>query len=621
MKRIRIIGLVVALFVAMPIWAQEASIKVSGKSQVAVGEQFKIAFEANADGKNFTAPSFNGFSVVGGPFNSSSSSVQIINGSMSRTVSHTYSYVLRAEKEGTFTIGSATLVVDGNTVKSDPYQITVVAAEDGSVSQGQTGTTSSTNTARPSTNDPSVSGKDLFLTVTPSKKSPYVGEPVVLTYKLYTRIPVSQLSVSKMPSYGGFWMKEVGDNSSTLKQTREVVNGIEYTVAEVKKVVLIPQKAALLTIEPMSIECIAQVQTQRNNQRSNDPFDIFFNDPFFNRNITNVQKNLVAPVINFDVKALPTVGKPDSFSGAVGNYNFSTSVDLDEVNTNDAITMTVTVSGSGNIELLNLPTPAFPPDFEVYDPKVTSNIDATGQGMNGTKKAEFLAIPRRAGDFTIPAMEFSYFNPAKGQYVTLHSKQHALHVIKGADDHGEGNVYASNQEGIKHLGSDIRHIMTGQSKLRPLNSVFFASLGYFLILAAILLIFLVILLVVKRQRQFRQDVVLVRNKQATKVAKGRLKNAYKYLKENDQNHFYEEMSQALWGYISDKLGIERSVLSMDTVKEAMVNKGIGEPLPEQFVDTLNTCEFARFAPGDAEAKMKDLYEQGLDLIMKVEKAV
>ena len=621
MKRIRVIGIIIAMLGVLGMQAQEARIKVSAKPQVAVGEQFKIAFEANAEGKNFSAPSFNGFTVVGGPFNSTSSSVQINNGSMSRTVSHTFSYVLRAEQEGTFTIGAASLLVDGETIKSEPYTITVTPASDASSQSATSGSSSATATARPSTNDPTVSGKDLFFTVTPSKKSVYVGEPVVMTYKLYTRVPVSQLTVSRMPSYGGFWMREVGDNSGALRQTSETVNGIEYTVAEVKKVVLVPQKTGNLTIEPMGLDCIAQIQTQRNSQRSNDPFDIFFNDPFFNRSITNVQKNVETPTINLSVKNLPTEGRPDSFAGAVGNYNFSTSLDRDEVSSNEAVTVTVTVSGSGNIELLNLPSPAFPPDFEVYDPKIVSNIDATGQGMSGTKKAEILAIPRRAGDFTLPPMEFSYFNPAKGTYVTLRSPQHSVHVEKGAGDDNGGGVYASNQEGVKHLGSDIRHIMTGQPGLKPLNSVFFGSWGYFLILAVLLLLFLVIAVLVKRRRQFRQDVVLVRNKQATKMAKGRLKNAYAALKENDQNRFYEELSQALWGYISDKLGIERSVLSMDTVKEAMVNKGINDPLPDEFVDTLNSCEFARFAPGDAASKMKDLYDRGLELIMKVEKAV
>jgi hypothetical protein len=626
MKRKRIIGLVVALLMPLAMWAQTPNIAVISQSQASVGEQFKIAFEANVDGKSFTAPSFNGFTVVGGPFNSTSSSVQIVNGSMSRTVKNTYSYVLRAEREGEFTIGPASMVVDGETVQSQPFKITVVAgdAATGSTGQGAQQGGGQPQQPKQSTSDPQVSGQDLFLKVIPSKRSAYVGEPVVLTYKLYTRVPVSQLSVSKMPSYGGFWMKEANDNPNNgqLRQSSEVINGVEYTTAEVQKVVLIPQKVGKLTIEPMSIECVAQIITQRNNQRSNDPFDIFFNDPFFSRSYTNVQKKIETPTLTFEAKSLPENGKPSSFAGAVGNYNFSASMDMDEVNTNEAITLTVTVSGSGNIELVNPPAPVFPPDFEVYDPKIVSSVEANGQGMSGTKKAEYLIIPRRAGDFNIAPLEFSYFNPAKGQYVTLRSSAMNIKVNKGAGgEYSEGGVYANNQESIKYLGSDIRHIKTGASKLRPMNSYFFGSIPYFIILAILLLFFLVALVLVKKRRQFKQDVVLVRNRQATKVAKGRLKNAYNYLKAKDQNHFYEEMSQALWGYISDKLGIERSVLSMDSAKEAMIGKGVDETLANQFVETLNTCEFARFAPGDAASKMEGLYEQGLDMIMKVEKSI
>ena len=613
--------LLMMFLVPLVLWAQDASIKVSAKQQVSVGEQFRIAFEVNADGKKFTAPSFENFTVVGGPFNSSSSSVQIVNGSMSHTVSNTYSYVLRADKEGSFTIGSASVVVDGETIKSEPYQISVVA-DASSAGMASQGGQQSSGQAQQNTNDPKVSGQDLFLKVTPSKKSVYVGEPVVLTYKLYTRVPVSQLSVSRMPSYGGFWMKETGDNNGNLRQSSEMVNGIEYTTAEVKQVVLIPQKAGKLSVEPMGIECIAQIVTQRNNQRSNDPFDIFFNDPFFSRNYTNVQKNIETAVIKIDVKSLPEDGKPAGYTGAVGNYNFSATIDRTETSTNEALNLTITVSGSGNIELLNLPVPVFPPDFEVYDPKITSSVDANSQGTNGTKKAEYLIIPRRAGNFNIPSLTFSFFNPTKSQYLTLSSPEMNIKVNKGAgDESGEGGLFASNQEGIKYLGSDIRHIQMTDTRLKPMNTSFFASVTYFVILAALLLLFVVALVVVKKRRQFKQDVVLVRNKKATKVAKGRLKNAYKYLKNKDQDHFYEEMSMALWGYISDKLGIERSVLSMDTVKEAMMNKGIGEELSNQFVDTLNTCEFARFAPGDATSKMEGLYEKGLDVIMKVEKTI
>lgn len=627
MNRMRFLGLIVALLMPMVLWAQTPNIAVISQSEVSVGEQFKIAFEANVDGKKFTAPSFNGFTVVGGPFNSTSSSVQIVNGSMSRTVKNTYSYVLRAEREGEFTIGSASMIVDGETVNSEPFNIRVVeGSSSGTTTQSSAsqGVQQGGGQTRQSTTDPQVSGQDLFLKVIPSKRSAYVGEPVVLTYKLYTRVPVSQLSVAKMPSYGGFWMKEANEtnNNGQLRQSSEVINGIEYTTAEVQKVVLIPQKAGKLTIEPMSIECVAQIITQRNTQRSNDPFDIFFNDPFFTRSYTNVQKKVETPTLTFEAKSLPENGKPASFAGAVGNYNFSASLDMDEVDANEAVTLTVTVSGSGNIELVNPPAPVFPPDFEVYDPKIVSSVEANSQGMSGTKKAEYLIIPRRAGDFNIAPLEFSYFNPAKGQYVTLSSSPMNIKVAKGeGGDYNEGGVYANNQEGIKYLGSDIRHIKTGVSKLQPMNSYFFGSTVYFIILAVLLLIFLVALALVKKRRQYKQDVVLVRNRQATKVAKGRLKNAYKYLKDQDQSHFYEEMSQALWGYISDKLGIERSVLSMDTVKEAMMSKGIDESLSNQFVDTLNTCEFARFAPGDAASKMEGLYEKGLDMIMKVEKAI
>ena len=624
----RLIILWIGLIMPMMLLAQTPSIKVIGKQQVSVGEQFKIAFEVNADGKNFNAPRFEGFSVVGGPFNSTSSSIQVVNGSMSRTVSNTYSYVLRADREGVFTIGAASIVVDGDVVKSEPFAVTVLA--DASAAGGSQGGSSQggssqggSSQGKQNSNDPQVSGQDLFLKVFPSKRSAYVGEPVVLTYKLYTRVPVSQLSISKMPAYGGFWMRECDDNNGgTLRQSSEVVNGIEYTTAEVKKVVLIPQKAGKLTIEPMGLECLAQMMTQRAPQRSNDPFDVFFNDPFFSRSYTNVQKNIETPTLSMEVKSLPENGKPASFSGAVGNYKFTASIDADETSTNEAMTMTVSVSGSGNLELLNLPAPNFPPDFEVYDPKVVSGVETNGQGMSGTRKAEYLVIPRRAGDFVIPPIEFSYFDPAQQQYVTLRSSQMNVKVNKGAGDDSEGGgLYASNQEGIKYLGSDIRHIKTVSSNLKPMDQHFFASVAYCAVLLGLLLVFLLALFLVKKRRQFKQDVVLVRNKKATKVAKGRLKNAYKFMKEQDQNRFYEEISQALWGYISDKLGIERSVLSMDTAKEAMMRKGVDEALANEFVETLDTCEFARFAPGDAASRMEGLYDKGLEIIMKVEKAI
>lgn len=606
----------------MALWAQDdPTLTVSAKKQVMVGERFQVVFEANAEGKNFQAPSFEGLTVVGGPFTSTSSSFSMVNGSMSHTVKCTYTFALQAYQEGTFHVGAASLTVKGNKISSLPFDIKVVPDDGSHAASSGGGSSSGQGQSQQNTNDPQVSGKDLFLRVIPSKKSAYVGEQVVLTYKLYTKVPVSSVSLSKMPSYAGFWTKDISDNSGTLKQSNEIINGIEYTSAEVNKVVIVPQRSGKFTIDPMTLECIAQIRVDRGNSRSIDPFEAFFNDPFFNRNVANVKKELSSQSFSLEVKNLPANGKPASFAGAVGNYNFKTDIDKTELSTNEAVTITLSVSGTGNVELLQLPEPVFPPDFEVYDPKITVSTDITSQGISGTKKAEYLAIPRRAGNFSIPAIEFSYFNSATESYNTMKSEPYELSVRKGKDGEQEGGVFASNQEGIKYLGSDVRHIMNDGAQLKPKHTTFFASTAYFTILLGLLVVFVALLFILKRHAEMTKDTAANRNRKADKVARGRLKNAYQHLKAKDQEKFYVEMSQALWGYIADKLGIERSKLSMDTVSETMKDKHVPDELTQQFVDTLNSCEFARFAPGNAEEKMDDLYKRGIEVISKAEKVM
>ena len=626
MKKIFSLLLFIVCVAPMALQAQDdPTLTVSAKKQVVVGERFQVVFEANTEGKNFSAPSFEGFTVVGGPFTSTSSSFSMVNGSMTHTVKCTYTFALQAYKEGTFHVGSASLTVKGDKISSEPFDIKVLP-DDGSYAASTNSGGSSSNQGQSqsqNTSDPQVSGKDLFLKVIPSKRSAYVGEQVVLTYKLYTKVPVSSLSVDKSPSYAGFWTKDISDNNGgSLRQSSEYVNGIEYTVAEIQKIIVVPQRSGKLDIEPMTIECIAQIRTESNNRRSNDPFDIFFNDPFFNRNIANVKKELSTANLSIDVKNLPADRKPNSFAGAVGNYNFRSDIDKTVLKTNEAFTLTLTVSGTGNVELLQMPEPIFPPDFEVYDPKISTSTNTTAQGLSGTKKAEYLVIPRRAGTFTLAPVEFSFFNPANGTYSTLMSDSYAIQVEKGIGGEGaDGSIYASNQEGIKYLGSDVRHIMTGKAQLKPMHSAFFGTSAYFVILLAMLLAFIVLLLVSKKHEQEKQDTAANRNKKATKVARGRLKKADQYLKVKDQDKFYVEMSQALWGYIADKLGIERSKLSMDTVSEAMKEKEVPDDLTQQFIDTLNSCEFARFAPGSTEEKMEELYRKGIEVITKAEKVL
>jgi hypothetical protein len=621
MKRIFILFMMLC---PLWLWAQDnPTLTVSTKKQVMVGERFQVVFEANAEGKNFSAPSFEGFTVLGGPFTSTSSNFSMVNGSMSHSIKVTYTFALQAYQEGTFHVGAASLTVKGNKVSSEPFEIKVLP-DDGSYANnsGSGGNQGNQGGQQQSTNDPQVSGKDLFLKVIPSKKSTYVGEQVVLTYKLYTRVPVSSLSVEKMPSYAGFWTKDISDNNGgNLHQSSEYINGIEYTSAEIQKIVVVPQRSGKLTIDPMTIECIAQVRTERNNNRSMDPFEAFFNDPFFNRNIANVRKELSSQQFTLDVKNLPENGKPASFAGAVGNYSFKSGIDKTSLRTNEAVTITLTVSGTGNVELLQMPTPVFPPDFEVYDPKITTNVNDNANGLSGTKKAEYLVIPRRAGSFTIPAVEFSCFNPSTESYQTFSSEPYQIEVAKGEGGEDAGGIFASNQEGIKYLGSDIRHIMTGKAQLKPTHTTFFASPAYFVVLVVLLLLFVILLFVINKREQLSKDTAANRNRKADKVARGRLKNAYQHLKAKDQEKFYVEMSQALWGYIADKLGIERSKLSMDTVSETMKDKNVPDELTQQFIDTLNSCEFARFAPGSAEEKMDDLYQKGIDVISKAEKVL
>lgn len=622
MKRISILFVILGCLLPMTLWAQDdPTLTVSAKKQVVVGERFQVVFEANAEGRNFQAPSFDGFNVVGGPFTSTSSNIQMVNGSVTRTTRNSYTYALQAAQEGTFRIGSASLTVNGVKVSSGPFEIKVVPDDGSHTASGGGGVSSSQEPSRQNNNASQVSSKDLFLRCIPSKKSVYVGEQIVLTYKLYTKVPVSSVSLSKMPAYAGFWTKDISDNSGKLKQSSEYVNGIEYTTAEIQTVVIVPQRSGKLTIDPMTMECIAQIRSARSNRRSMDPFDAFFNDPFFNSNITNVQKELSSQSLGIEVKSLPQNGKPDSFAGAVGNYKFTSAIDKSELSTNEAVTVTMTVSGTGNIELLQMPNPVFPPDFEVYDPKITISTDATPQGITGTKKAEFLAIPRRAGTFSIPPVEFSYFNPNSEIYQTLLSEPYELTVRKGKDTDGGGGVYAPSQEDIKYLGSDVRHIMNDGAQLKPKHTSFFASSTYFAILMGLLLVFIILLLILKKHAERTKDTAANRNRKADKVARGRLKNAYQHLKAKDQEKFYVEMSQALWGYIADKLGIERSKLSMETVSESMQGKNVPDELTQQFVDTLNSCEFARFAPGSAEEKMDDLYQRGIDVISKAEKVI
>lgn len=606
--------LYIILFCFISIYSLEAQSDVSFraicKKQVSVGEQFQVSYELNGDGKDFKIPNFTNFEIIGGPFTSTSSSVQIINGSVTRTNTQTFSFHLRAIKEGVFTIPSASITVDKKKITSEPCEINVVASASGASTYN-----GATNNGNNTKNN--ITAKEVFLKATPNKKKVYQGEQILLTYNIYYTIPISQLSVSKSPSYSGFWTKDITENDGSLQQSSTVIDGQQYNVATIQEIVLFPQKSGSLIIDPLDLTCVAQIRQQRKRTQGYDPFEDFFGD-VMGTSYTNVRKDIKSQPITIEVEPLPTANKPESFQGAVGQFTFTSKIDKSELKVNEAFTLTLTVSGKGNIELLELPKPVFPPDFEVYDPKISTTVKNNALGIYGSKKAEYIIIPRVSGDFTLDDIEFSYFNPSLKQYETLKSDIHTIQVQKDSSSSNSG-IYTVGQADIKYLGSDIRHINANNNTLIITGTTFFMSPLYIAIIIIMVLAFVITLVVYKRINKFNKNQVLVKNKQATKIAKKRLNNAHTYLINNNQNSFYEEFSQALWGYISDKLNISRSQLSMESVKEIMLSKEVPEDIVNEFIDLLNNCEFARFAPGDPSKKMDELYQKGIELITKAEK--
>jgi hypothetical protein len=603
------------LMVPKIITGQNVTLKATAKTNVEVGEQFRVVYELNADGSGFTGPDFSGFNLHTGPMVSTSSSIQIVNGRMDRTFMQTYTYILSASQEGEFNIEPANVSVEGKRVTSNKLTIKVVAASSPQSGGGQTRQQSTQSQSG------GLSSKDLYLRAIPDKKTAVVGEQVIITYRIYTRVPVSSLSVTKLSSFPGFWTKNLLDNNASLQQSTQIIDGEEYVLADVRKVALFPQKSGKLVIEPMELECVAQIRSQQSQQGSRDPFESFFNDPFFNRNIQNVPKTLISEAVTIDVEPVPVARRPQQFNGAVGQFGFQSAIDRNEIKANEAINISFTITGSGNLELFDMPQPVFPADFEVYDPKIVTDIKTSTSGVSGSRKAEFLVIPRFAGNYRIEPVEFVYYDPRKKEFITLRSQTFDIMVEKGAADSGKDVVYSSAQEGIRYLGSDIRHIKSKGKKLRPVGSFFFASPLYFILIFGSIALFVSALLWTRKQEHLRQNQSLLRNRKATKVARKRLLNAEKHLKKKEQNEFYAEISQALWGYISDKFTIPRSELSFETVQIALKEKNAPEELTEQFTQTLNNCEYARFAPGDVNKKMDDLYQQGIEVITKAERLI
>lgn len=572
-----------------------------------------LTYSVNGQGVSFRGPNIQHFSVLSGPNTSTSSSIRSINGRTSMSIAYTYTYILQAQKEGTFEIPAASVTVDNKTYTSHGLTVKVV----------KNANTSGQNQAYSNQNQSSggvQSGpNDVYVKAFASNASPLQGQGIVVTYKIFTKVPIAQINISKLSSFSGFWSQNLMHENDKLQQTTQVIDGQQYVVADIRKIALFPLKSGRLVIDPLQLECVAQIKRQ-SKTRGGDPFfDDFFNDPFFSSGTTNVEKTLKSNALVIDVKALPEAGKPVNFSGAVGSFTFSSEMDKTRLKTNEALNLKCVISGQGNIQLIDKLNIVFPPDFETYDPKITSDIKSTAAGINGSQTFEYLVIPRKPGKFTIKPVTFSYFDLVKKAYVTLSSPEFSIDVEKGSGDATVMTYSGANKEEIKYIGSDIRHIKDKPFTLSPKGHVFFASVAFWLLWLIPLLLFVLLIILWRKLAARRGDTILMKNLKATKIAKKRLRKADEFLKEARQEQFYVEISQALWGYLSDKFAIPLSELSIESVHEALVRKNVKEEIISQFIETLNNTEFARFAPGEKTMNMERIYQQALEIITKIER--
>ncbi len=593
--------------------ADEVKFTATAKPVVNVGERFQLNYKINAEGSSFRGPNITDFQMLSGPNTSTSSSVQIINGQVSRKSEYIYSYILQAAAEGNFTIPPATIVVEGKSYTSNSLQIKVgksAAAQGGSSSGGQ----------QQSSGGTTAGDNELFLRAQISNSTPFQGEQTIITYKLYTSLPISNIDVSNINSFPGFWSKDLFQNIKEYPQSREVINGQEFVVAEVKKLALFAQRSGQIVIEPGVLECVAQVRGETRRNSSDPFFDSFFNDPFFNSRYQNVQKRLTSNSLKIDVKPLPTQNKPAEFSGAVGSFTFEPEITSNEVKANEPVTLRFSLKGRGNIELIDAPKVIFPPDFEVYDPEISSNIQVNQSGVSGTRTFEYLMIPRNPGKYTIKSVPFAYFDVSRQSYVSLNTPSYDITVSKG-DGQAAQVTYkgGANQTDIQYIGQDIRHIKLPPYQLRPIGTYFFRSMLYNLLMLIIVIVAIIILIVWRRTVRRRSDTVMMRTRKATKVSRRRLKLAALYLKEKKEVDFYNEISRALWGYMGDKLNIPPAELSMDNVREILSRRNVNPEIADQFIATLNSTEYARFAPGNKSEVMDKVYHEALDVITKIER--
>ena len=594
-------------------FAEDFTLTAQAPKAVVVGERFRITYKVNTrDAKEFRAPDMKSIEILTGPATSTASSTTIINGKVENSTTITYTYTAVATEEGDVELDGATIKAGGKQITSNKLTIKVLPPDQASAQQ--TGTSGQTNSRQSSGQTSSdVSADDLFMLATVDKTTVYEQEALLLTFKIYKLPSVDLQSMSnKMPDLKNFHVQEV-----ELPQQKEFnlehYNGRNYQTMVWSQYVLFPQHSGELEIPATPFEGVI---AQRVENNSGDIFDMFFNSSRF----VEVKKDLTSRSIKVNVKPLPQ-GKTDAFYGGVGDFNISSTISGTDVTANDAITLRIILSGTGNLKLVKTPEVKFPQDFDIYDPKVENKYTIKGGRQTGNKVYEYLVIPRHAGQYTIPAVEFQYFDPKSGSYKTVKTDEYSLNVAKGqGGGESQGSVSYVNKEDLKFVGQDVRFHAT-PVKLKSDGTQFYGSYLFWLCLALPLVILLIVVAISAKRIADNANIAKVRVKKASSVATKRLKAARKLMKENRKDQFYDEMMRALLGYFGDKLSIPVAELSKDNIEAELKRRDVPEEPVKQVIGLLDDCEFARYAPGDDSGRMDRLYDQAAAVIGQIENTI
>jgi len=590
------------------IFADNITFVISAPASTVKGAQIQLQYVLKGgESREIHVPDeIKGFDVLYGPSVSQMYSSSNINGKVTSESNITYTYLLLAKEEGTFTLPSASVKVGGSNYKSNTAQIKVLPPDKNAQPQQpgqQVKPTTSSSTAG------NVNPNDAFVRAIFSKTKVKEQEAVTVTFRFYTVLNIRDVGKIQFPEFEGF-MTEDFELPANRQMALEHYNGRNYYTVDVKKTLLFPQRSGKMTIPSGTMEIVFEVASGKKVQTFFGPQEV----------MTEAKKTLKTTPVTVDVSALPIQNKPANFSGGVGDFSFKPSISAEKIKANDAVTIKLDITGTGNLKLIKNPEVKFPKDFETYDPNVKNDFKLTENGLSGTKSIEYMFIPRYPGKFTIPAIEFSYFDTRTGAYKTVSSPSYTLDVDK--DPNAGKNVstsYSSQKE--LEMEQDIRYLKTGNYSFTDPQSFFAGSLSYLLWYLIPLVLFITFTIAYRKQIKANADIAMMRTKKANKVATKRLKLAKKYLQMQQKDSFYEEILRAVWGYLSDKLTIPVADLNRENIEIELLKYGVGDDLISQFINILDTGEFARYAPSEFGHAMDDLYNNTVDAIGKMESTI